>query len=146
MTLPVLLPRLMRAPAAAVYLGVSDNHSAEKERYMTRTKDRLAAALRTQAAWQTGKNQAKANAYWELANRAETGEFDDYADVHVCGPTELHRLCLAAGLDRFARRVASGEFDASLEESEEWARSQTDPQTVAIMEVMGIGPDRSQDQ
>jgi hypothetical protein len=113
---------------------------------MIRTRDKLAAELRTQAAWQTGKNEAKADAYWRLANRAETGEFDDYADVHVCGPTELHRLCIDAGLDRFARRVASGEFDATLEESEEWARSQDDPQIVAMMRALGIGPDRTRDQ
>lgn len=114
---------------------------------MIRTRDRLAAALRTQAAYQLErKDKAKADAYWYLAERAKTGEFDDYSDVHICGPTELHRLCLEAGLDRFARRVASGEFDATLEESEEWARSQTDPETVAMMDAMGIGPDRSRDQ
>lgn len=113
---------------------------------MIRTRDKLAAALRTQAAWQEQKDKVKAAAYWRLADRAETGEFDDYSDVHVCGPTELHRLCKEAGLDRFARRVASGEFDATLEESEEWARSQTDPETVKIMDAMGLGPDRSRDQ
>lgn len=110
---------------------------------MMRTKDRLAAALREQA--KTAKG-GKAEAYNALATRAETGEFDDYADVHVCGPTELHRLCIQAGLDAFARRVAKGEFDASPEESEEWARSQTDPQVIAMMQAMGIGPDRSKDQ
>jgi hypothetical protein len=45
-----------------------------------------------------------------------------------------------------ARRVADGEFDASLEESEEWARNQTDPKVIAIMQAMGIGPDRSHGQ
>lgn len=50
-------------------------------------------------------------------------------------------------------RLAAGEFDASKAESEEWARSQTDPQIIAIQAVcrailaaMGIGPDRSRDQ
>lgn len=108
-----------------------------------RTKDRLAAALREQA--ETTRDPDKAAAYLTLAARAETGEFDDYADVHVCGPTELHRLCKKAGLDAFARRVAAGEFDATAEESEEWARSQTDPQMVALMNSLGLGPDRSRD-
>ncbi|MGY6695379.1 MAG: hypothetical protein ACXIUW_05025 [Roseinatronobacter sp.] len=109
---------------------------------MQRTRDKLAAALREQA---TKAPADKAAAYRRLADRADTGEFDDYGTAHICGPTELHRLCLDAGLDRFARRVASGEFDATLDESEEWARSQTDPKTLAMMQAMGIGPDRSGD-
>lgn len=106
------------------------------------TKDRLAEALREQA---QAAPEKKAAAYSALAVRAETGEFDDYADVHICGPTELYRLCLSAGLDKFARRVASGEFDATIEESEAWARAQTDPETVRVMDAMGIGPDRTGD-
>lgn len=81
----------------------------------------------------------------ELSFRAATGEFDDYADVHVCGPTALHGELVRAGRMDFARRVASGEFDATLEESEEWARSQTDPEVVRMMGLMGIGPDRTTD-
>ena len=42
--------------------------------------------------------------------------------------------------------LAAGEFDASKAESEEWARSQTDPEIIAMMDAMGIGPDRSKDQ
>lgn len=106
------------------------------------TKDRLAAALMEQARKSEAKKSA---AYMALAERAKTGEFDDFADVHICGPTELHRLCLSAGLDKFARRVASGEFDATIEESEAWARAQTDPETVRLMDAMGIGPDRTGD-
>ena len=107
------------------------------------TKDRLAAELRAVAAKASPSNAAK---YEALALRAETGEFDDYADVHVCGPTALYRELIALGFTKFAARVAAGEFDASAEESEAWARSQTDPQTVALMDAMGIGPDRSKDQ
>ena len=36
-----------------------------------------------------------------------------------------------------AARVAAGEFDASEAESEEWARSQTDPQIIAMI-LVGI--------
>lgn len=110
---------------------------------MTATKDRLAAELRKVAAQ---CKPDRAALYQALAIRAATGEFDDYADVHVCGPTALHHELRKIGADKFAARVASGEFDATAEESEEWARSQTDPQIIAMMEAMGIGPDRSRDQ
>jgi hypothetical protein len=110
---------------------------------MTPTKTRLAAELRKVAAQ---CKPDRAALYEALAVRAETGEFDDYADFHPCGPTALHHELRKIGADRFARRVAAGEFDATAEESEEWARKQTDPQVIALMEAMGIGPDRSKDQ
>jgi len=106
------------------------------------TKDRLTAELRAVADKAQPTNAA---IYRALADRAETGEFDDYADVHLCGPTALHAELMAAGLTKFARRVADGEFNASLEESEAWARSQTDPEVIRIMDAMGLGPDRSKD-
>lgn len=107
-----------------------------------RTSEKLAAALREVAAKARPENAA---AYECLAVRALTGEFDDYSDVHVCGPTALHIELKRLGFTKFAARVANGEFDATLEESEEWARAQTDPETVKIMDAMGIGPDRSKD-
>jgi hypothetical protein len=58
-----------------------------------------------------------------LAKRAETGVFDDYADTYVCPITQLHSELKALGFDKFAERVANGEFDANAEESDEWARS-----------------------
>lgn len=109
----------------------------------TATKDRLASELRKVVDISTPE---KAAVYRALAARAETGEFDDYGTVHICGPTALYNILRANGLEKFARRVAQGEFDASAEESEEWARSQTDPETVGIMHALGIGPDRSKDQ
>lgn len=110
---------------------------------MTPTKTRLAAELRKVAAQ---CKPDRAALYEGLAARAETGEFDDYGGVHICGPTALHHELRKIGADRFARRVASGEFDATIEESEEWARKQTDPQVIALMEAMGTGPDRTKDQ
>lgn len=107
------------------------------------TKDRLAAELRKVADMAGDTNAA---IYRALAARAETGEFDDYADVHVCGPTALFNLLRAHGLNKFAARVAAGEFDASIDESEAWARSQTDPEVIRLMDAMGIGLDRSKDQ
>ena len=91
-------------------------------------------------------NADNATKYRALAHRAETGEFDDYADVHVCGPTALHAELNVAGFTKFAERVAAGEFDATAEESEEWARSQTDPQIVALMQAADIFPGRSRGQ
>jgi len=86
-----------------------------------RTRDRLAAELRKVAAL----SSEHADKYEALAKRAETGEFDDYSDVHVCGPTQLYGELTAAGFTKFAARVANGEFDATKEESDEWARSQS---------------------
>lgn len=106
------------------------------------TKDYLASELRAVAAHSKPRNSA---AYEALAERAESGEFDDYSDVHVCGPTALFGELTKLGFTKFAKRVASGEFDATLAESEAWARAQTDPEVLSVMEAMGIGPDRSRD-
>lgn len=87
---------------------------------MTATKERLASELRAVAAKATPDNAAR---YEALARRAETGEFDDYGTVHVCGPTALYHELLVAGFTKFAKRVLDGEFDASIEESDAWANS-----------------------
>lgn len=87
---------------------------------MTRTRDRLAAELRKIAAQAGTNNAAK---YEAFAVRAATGEFDDFADTHVCPITQLYQELTAAGLTKFAARVANGEFDATREESDEWMRS-----------------------
>lgn len=85
-----------------------------------RTRDRLSAELRKVAEQASPKNAAM---YGAFATRAEEGEFDDYADTHVCPITQLHAELTSAGFTKFAARVANGEFDASKEESDEWARS-----------------------
>lgn len=85
-----------------------------------RTKDRLAADLRAVAEKQP---EAKAEIYRALADRAETGEFDDFGTVHPCGPTALLAELLKNDLRKFAERVMNGEYDASPEESDEWANS-----------------------
>ena len=59
----------------------------------------------------------------KLRARAASGEFSDNGDAHACPITELHRLCKRYSLNALAERVADGEFDASGEESNEWARS-----------------------
>lgn len=85
-----------------------------------RTRERLASELRKVASQATPANAAK---YEAFAKRADTGEFDDYADTHVCPITQLYSELTAAGFTKFAARVANGEFDATKEESDEWARS-----------------------
>jgi hypothetical protein len=85
-----------------------------------RTRDRLASELRKVAAQASPANAVK---YETLALRAATGEFDDYADTHVCPITQLYGELMAAGFTKFAARVANGEFDATKEESDEWMRS-----------------------
>lgn len=60
--------------------------------------------------------------HFKLADRAAGGEFTDYSDAHACPITELYRLCRQYGLHALAVRVSEGEFDATMEESEEWAR------------------------
>jgi hypothetical protein len=85
-----------------------------------RTRERLAVELRKIGAITGPDNAAK---YEAFAKRAETGEFDDYADTYVCPITQLYAELTAAGLTKFAARVANGEFDATKEESDEWARS-----------------------
>lgn len=59
----------------------------------------------------------------KLAERAAAGEFTDYADTHACPITELHRLCRQYGLHALADRVATGDFDATKDESDEWMKS-----------------------
>jgi hypothetical protein len=61
-----------------------------------------------------------------LAIRARTDEFHDYLSDHVFPELELVGLLLRAGTPAamgLRRRVIDGEFDASREESDEWAAS-----------------------
>ena len=87
---------------------------------MTHTKDKLAAALRA-----VGLN--------EMADKAATGYYHDFLS-----PRDLPEIALAFDLAGAAKlddperarnilalreRVIDGDFDASAEESEEWAKS-----------------------
>src|SRR5262245_5522046 len=85
-----------------------------------RTRDKLAAELRKVAAAASPENAAR---YEAFAKRAETGEFDDYGSMYDCPITQLNNELMAAGFTKFAARVRDGEFDATKEESDEWARS-----------------------
>ena len=94
-----------------------------------RTRDRLAAELRKCAT----ANPNNASKYEAFATRAETGEFDDYSDTYVCPITQLHSELIAAGFTKFAARVANGEFDATKEESDEWAMSPSGQETLKML-------------
>jgi len=96
---------------------------------MRRTRDKLAAELRKIAA----KAPQNAARYEAFAKRAETGEFDDYGEMYVCPITQLHTELTAAGFVKFAARVANGEFDATKEESDEWARSPSGQEAAKLL-------------
>lgn len=105
-----------------------------------RTRDKLAAELRKIAAVASPDHAAK---YEAFAKRAETGEFDDYADTYACPITQIYTELTAAGFTKFAGRVASGEFDATKEESDEWARSPSGQEAAKLLspemrKVIGI--------
>jgi len=98
------------------------------------TADRLVAAI---------AEHNKDGRHDKLMARAAAGEFADYGDMHVCPITELHTLCRRYGLHELAARVADGEFDASKEESDEWASSQSGQNAAkelspAMREVFGL--------
>ena len=86
-----------------------------------KTRDKLAAALREVAEKASPHNAAK---YEALAVRAATGEFDDYGEKYACPIAQLYAELCQAGFGKFAARVANGEFDATLEESNEWMASE----------------------
>jgi hypothetical protein len=105
-----------------------------------RTRDKLASELRKIAAKASSTN---AEQYEAFAKRAETGEFDDYADTYTCPITQLYTELMKAGFTRFAARVANGEFDATKEESDEWVRSSSGQELAkrlspAMREVLGL--------
>jgi len=85
-----------------------------------KTRDKLAAELRKIAEQASPENAVK---YEAFAVRAATGEFDDYSDSYACPITQLYNELIEAGFTKFAARVAEGEFDATKEESDEWANS-----------------------
>jgi len=96
--------------------------------------DKLAAAIKSYNP--DGKHD-------KLMARAAAGEFTDYADTHACPITELHRLCRKYGLVELADRVANGEFDATKEESDEWAKSSSGQEIArelspAMRDVIGL--------
>lgn len=96
--------------------------------------DKLAAAIREVAT--TPEHHA-------LAARAESGEFTDFSDAHACPISALVNEAQACGLKSIVYRAIDGDFDGTLEESDEWAKSPSG-QAVAmempepLRELMGM--------
>lgn len=95
-----------------------------------RTRDKLAAELRKCAEQANPNNAAK---YEAFAKRAETGEFDDYGNTYACPITQLNNELTASGFTKFAARVRDGEFDATKEESVEWAMGPSGQETLKML-------------
>lgn len=74
------------------------------------TKERLAEALE-----QAGLP--------DLAAKARQGLYDDFESPLAMPKFELVKLLRMEGEAEFAERVASGEFDNTKEESDEWMKS-----------------------
>lgn len=80
---------------------------------MTTTTERLAQALEA------------ANAPKAMVTAARAGCYDDFQSESPTPIMDLVRDAKAAGLHGIARRAMDGDFDATREESEAWAASQT---------------------
>ena len=75
--------------------------------------------------------------FLELGARARRDEFHDFRSPHTLPAMELVKELAKHGSRgrAFAERVKAGEFDASKEESEAWARS---PDGQATMREFGV--------
>lgn len=81
---------------------------------------------------QSSEKLAKAleeHGFHELAARARTDEFHDFRGTHpmpcMALMSELQQIKpRSEGARRLIERHANGEFDATLEESDEWAKSE----------------------
>ena len=102
----------------------------------------VAAAALAHRRLNDGHKAVVARARHTAAQRALQTHGDDLRAAGRDAVRQHLRRRVASG----AEQEAAGEFDASPDESEEWARRQTDPQVIAMMAAMGIGPDRSKDQ
>jgi hypothetical protein len=91
---------------------------------MMHTKNRLSAALRAIGLADTS---GKAQTLFAMADKAAQGYYDDFLS-----PLDLPTLQLVSELGAIgtpgaiglSRRVVAGEFDATKEESDEWAASE----------------------
>jgi hypothetical protein len=95
-----------------------------------RTADKLAAAVRAVATDPRHEH---------LAARAAEGYYDDYESPLAAPIHALVTDARAVGLAEIAERAMRGEFDATAEEAEAWARS---PEGQAAAVQLGITPKR----
>ena len=66
---------------------------------------------------------------------ARAGCYDDFLTESPTPIMDLVRDCRTAGLQAFAQRAIDGEFDATPEESDAWARSDSGRETLAAFGV-----------
>lgn len=94
------------------------------------TAERLARAL------------TEAGAPAAMIERARAGYYDDYRSPLALPQLQLRNDALALGLHAVAEGVVNGEWDATPEESDEWARS--DEGRAAFAELLNPRPNRRQ--
>lgn len=72
----------------------------------------------------------------EFIARARADYYHDYKGQHACPITQLVADARKAGLPEIASRAINGDFDATKEESDEWASS---PEGQAVFaELLGV--------
>lgn len=82
------------------------------------------------------------NAPKEIVNKARAGYYDDYKSPLAFPEMQLVEDARAAGLERIVNGVMNGEWDATKEESDEWARSPEGQATFA--ELIKPRPNRQE--
>lgn len=104
-----------------------------------RTKEKLTKAL------------IEANAPTVMIEKAERGRYDDFESTSETPIRDLVEDCRCCSrnhaLQLVAERAIKGEFDATKEESEEWARRMEteDPEVYTIMKKMGMAPPKKKE-
>lgn len=87
------------------------------------TSQKLVSALEGELLL-TGDQRLKA-----VIQRAKANYYHDFFGVPATPEIELHALLIHLGHPKLAQRVANGDFDASKEESDMWARSKDGQET-----------------
>ena len=83
----------------------------------------------------------KAGAPSDMIIYAESGGYNDYKSQSATPCVDLVNALAKHGLFGLQKRALSGEFDATKEESEAWAKEmQNDPQMGPLLKQMGLGP------
>lgn len=67
---------------------------------------------------------------WEMSERAGTGYYSDYNSPLATPCIQLVADLRALGLEELAKRAIDGDFDATKEESDEWAQSEAGRATI----------------
>lgn len=92
------------------------------------SKQKLAAALEEAGAPRT------------MIEEARSGRYSDYDSESATPCTDLVRDAKRFGLRDIERRAKKGEFDATQEESDAWARRMAgDPEVGPILRKLGLG-------